>query len=150
MVASYRRAKNIIDLGERGYYNSGNKLNNLTGKEWIKFSKTWFIHHLPGRKKNELLHPAKFPETLAAELISFFTKEREWILDSFMGTGSSLIAAGYKKRNAVGIELSNMHFKIAKKRIEEENFENLIIPLLGSSEQLTKTLNKLKIKKLFI
>ena len=42
---------NYIDLGERGRYNKKNKLNDLTGKEWIKFTKSWFIHNPPQDKK---------------------------------------------------------------------------------------------------
>ena len=118
--------ESIIDFGERGKYNVKNKLNNLTGKEWIKFSKSWFIHRPPRRKNDELLHPAKFPETLVEEFISFFTKEGGWVLDPFMGTGSALIAAGNLKRNAIGVELSADFFKIAKKRIEREEYQDEI------------------------
>ena len=134
-----------IDLGERGIYNPNNKMNNLTGKEWIKFSKSWFIHRPPRRKKNELLHPAKFPETLVEDFINFFSKENGWILDPFMGTGSALIAAGNSKRNAVGIELSENYFGIAKQRIEKECFPNRVVPVLGSSENLKKILLKEKL-----
>ena len=134
--------KEIIDLGERGKYNSLNKLNALTGKEWIKFSKSWFIHKPPQRKKNEVLHPAKFPESLVSEFISFFTKEDDWVLDPFLGTGSALMASGALKRNAAGIELSDYYFQIAKERIENEKFGNKIIPLCGSSLQIKAVLQK--------
>ena len=135
-----------IDFGERGIYNFNNKLNNLTGKEWIKFSKSWFIHVPPRRKSNELLHPAKFPETLIEEFISFFTKEGDWVLDPFMGTGSTLMAAGNLKRNAAAVELSKEYFKIAKSRIKKEKFKESIVPILGSSGNLSEllTLNNLK------
>ena len=66
---------NYVDLGERGKYNKNNKLNDLTGKEWIKFSKSWFIHRPNRRKNNEILHPAKYPESLVTEFIDFFTKK---------------------------------------------------------------------------
>ena len=52
-----------------------NKLNDLTNKQWLKFQKSWFIHNPPPRKKGALVHPAKFPETMAQEFIEFFTKE---------------------------------------------------------------------------
>ena len=138
--------ESIIDFGERGKYNVKNKLNNLTGKEWIKFSKSWFIHRPPRRKNDELLHPAKFPETLVEEFISFFTKEGGWVLDPFMGTGSALIAAGNLKRNAIGVELSPDFFKIAKKRIEREEYQDEVLPLLGSSEDLQKLIKKTYLK----
>jgi DNA modification methylase len=124
---------NYIDLGERGKYNKNNKLNDLTGKEWIKFSKTWFIHTPPRRKNNEILHPAKYPESLVEDFIKFFTKKNEWVLDPFLGTGSTLIAAGNLSRNAFGIELNKDYFNIAEKRVSENNYKNKIIAFNGNS-----------------
>jgi DNA modification methylase len=97
-----------------------NKLNNLTNKEWLKFQKSWFIHNPPPRKKGVLVHPAKFPETMAQEFIEFFTKEGETILDPMAGTGSTLVAALRAGRNSYGIELNPKYAKIAKHIIEEE------------------------------
>lgn len=129
-----------IDLGDRGKYNLKNKLNNLTGKEWIKFSKSWFIHRPPRRKEDEILHPAKFPETLVEEFISFFTKEEDWVFDPFMGTGSTLIAAGNLKRNALAVELSEEYFTIAARRVGRMNYQTQIIPLLGDTLTLPEIL----------
>ncbi|MFA6977787.1 MAG: DNA methyltransferase [Ignavibacteriaceae bacterium] len=137
-----KKNSEIVDLGERGKYNSANKLNFLTGKEWIKFSKSWFIHKPRQRKKNEVLHPAKFPESLIKEFISFFTKENDWVFDPFLGTGSTLMASGELGRNAAGIELSEYYFKIAKERIEKEKFKNVVLPLCGSSKNMRDMLKK--------
>lgn len=137
----------IIDLGERGKFNIKNKLNNLTGKEWIKFTKSWFIHKPVRRKNDEILHPAKYPESLVEEFIAFFTKENEWVFDPFLGSGSTLIAAGNLNRNAVGIELNEKYYKIAKKRIETGNFENNIIALKGNSLNLKEILIKNEINQ---
>jgi DNA modification methylase len=126
-----------IDFGDRGRYNAKNKLNDLTGKEWIKFSKSWFVHRPPRRKENELIHPAKFPESLIEEFISFFTQEGEWVLDPFLGTGSALLAAGKLNRNGVGIELSKDYFTSAKSRIKKNNYSSTLIAINGSSERLT-------------
>src|SRR5215813_5974714 len=97
-----------------------NKLNNLTNKEWLKFQKSWFIHNPPPRKKGVLVHPAKFPETLAQEFIEFFTKRGETVLDPMAGTGSALVAALRAGRNSYGIELNPKYAEIAKQIIEEE------------------------------
>jgi DNA modification methylase len=132
----------VIDLGERGFYNTKNKLNSLTGKEWIKFSKSWFIHKPVRRKENEILHPAKFPESLIKEFITFFTKENDWVIDPFMGTGSTLIASGETGRNAIAVELSEDYFEIAKSRVEKNNFENSIKPILGSSFNLNNLIEE--------
>ncbi len=131
-----------IEIPGRGKYNTKNKLNNLTGKEWIKFTKSWFIHTPRRRKENEILHPAKYPESLVEEFISFFSKEGDWIFDPFLGTGSSLIAAGNMGRNGIGIELMKKYFDTAIKRIDEKNFESEIIPVLGNSLKLKSLLKK--------
>lgn len=130
-----------IDLGDRGRYNTKNKLNDLTGKEWIKFSKSWFIHRPPRRKEEELLHPAKFPESLVEEFISFFTKKGQWILDPFMGTGSTMLAAGKLNRNAIGIELSKDYYDSARRRIKRNNFSTELISICGASENLDELIN---------
>jgi DNA modification methylase len=97
-----------------------NKLNNLTNKEWLKFQKSWFIHNPPPRKKGVLVHPAKFPETMAQEFIEFFTKQGETVLDPMAGTGSTLVAALRAGRHSYGIELNPKYAKIASQLIEEE------------------------------
>jgi len=97
-----------------------NKLNNLTNKAWLKFQKSWFIHNPPPRKKGVLVHPAKYPETMAQEFIEFFTKQGETVLDPMAGTGSTLIAALRSGRNSYGIELNPKYAKIAQEFIEAE------------------------------
>ena len=97
-----------------------NKLNDLDSKRWLKFQKSWFIHNPPPRKKGVLVHPAKFPETLAQEFIEFFTKGGETVLDPMAGTGSTLVAALRSGRNSYGIELNPRYAEIAKEMIAEE------------------------------
>ncbi len=97
-----------------------NKLNDLTSKSWLKFQKSWFIHNPPPRKRGVLVHPAKFPESLAQEFIEFFTKQGETVLDPMAGTGSTLIAALRSGRNSYGIELNPRYAGIARQMLEEE------------------------------
>ncbi|OGU69449.1 MAG: hypothetical protein A2499_05655 [Stygiobacter sp. RIFOXYC12_FULL_38_8] len=137
----------FLDLGTRGRYNTNNKLNDLTGKEWLKFTKSWFIHRPPRRKENEVLHPAKFPETLVEEFISFFTKKNAWVLDPFCGTGSVLVASASLKRKAVGVELNKKYFGLTKKRIEKLEDTKGIYPLLGNSLVLKDCLENTELPK---
>src|SRR5512138_658141 len=97
-----------------------NKLNNLDPKSWLKFQKSWFIHNPPPRKKGVLVHPAKFPETLAQEFIEFFTKQGETVLDPMAGTGSTLVAALRAGRHSYGIELNPKYAEIARQILAEE------------------------------
>ena len=92
-----------------------NKLNELSGKEWIKFTKTWFIHRPAPRENAKLLHPAAFPESLAKEFIEFFTKRGQLVLDPFLGTGSTLIAL-----QALHIGTSLREIILGKKKEKKE------------------------------
>jgi DNA modification methylase len=97
-----------------------NKLNDLDSKSWLKFQKSWFIHNPPPRRAGVLVHPAKFPETMAQEFIEFFTRSGGRVLDPMAGTGSTLIAALRAGRNSCGIELNPKYAGIARQLIEEE------------------------------
>jgi DNA modification methylase len=97
-----------------------NRLNELSPKDWLKFQKSWFVHNPPPRQKNVLRHPAKFPETLAMEFISFFTKPGQVVFDPMAGTGSALVAALRTGRHSFGIELNPAYADIARQVIVEE------------------------------
>ena len=102
--------------------NPKNKLNNLTGKEWIQFTKSWFIEDGKASEitKDIELHPASFPPPMIIDFINFFTKKDEWVLDPFVGTGSTLVACDETGRKGVGIELYEKYAKSAKKRTNLE------------------------------
>lgn len=97
-----------------------NVLNELETKEWLKFQKSWFVHNPPPRKKEQIEHPAKFPETLIQEFIEFFTKKEGWVFDPMVGTGSTLLACIRAGRNGVGVEINEDFCKLAKKYVEIE------------------------------
>ncbi|MBN1304218.1 MAG: hypothetical protein JXA13_07270 [Anaerolineales bacterium] len=97
-----------------------NTLNDLEPKDWLKFQKSWFIHNPPPRKKGVLVHPAKYPETLAQEFIEFFTKKGQNVLDPMAGTGSTLVAALRCERNSYGIELNPKYVEIASQIVASE------------------------------
>jgi len=97
-----------------------NRLNELASKDWLKFQKSWFIHNPPPRSKKVLRHPAKFPETLAIDFISFFTKPEQVVLDPMAGTGSTLVAALRTRRHSYGIELNPAYAELAQQTVKEE------------------------------
>lgn len=116
-----KEPEHSYEIEGRGKYSARNTLNNLTGTEWIKFTRSWFEHHPPPRnkKQKEHLHPAKFPEDLIANFIKFFTKEGMWVLDPFVGTGSTLVACDQTRRNGIGVELTKKWADIAANRTNQ-------------------------------
>jgi DNA modification methylase len=93
-----------------------NNLNDLSGKEWIKFTKSWFILR-SSRRNEKVLHPACYPEELATEFIRFFTKKGQWVLDPFGGIGSTVIACESLGRNSIMTELYPEYSSIARERL---------------------------------
>lgn len=65
-------------------------------------------------------HPAPYPTELAERLIRMFSFVGDTVLDPFLGTGTTTVAAAKWGRNSVGFEVDNHYFKIAQKRINEE------------------------------
>ncbi len=97
-----------------------NRLNDLDSKAWLLFQKSWFIHDPPPRQKDVLRHPAKFPETLAAEFVRFFTKQGETVLDPMVGTGSTLVACLRSGRESIGVELNPEYAELAREVVQAE------------------------------
>ena len=58
-------------------------LNDLTGKEWIKFSKSWFTLNRVSVIRKEHLYIRNIPAELVEQHLHFFTKEGEYVLDPF-------------------------------------------------------------------
>ena len=71
---------------------------------------------LPG---SQMIHPTEKPVPLLADLITAVTKPGDLILDPFAGSGSTLVAAKKTGRRFTGIELDNVHYVNAQRRIEE-------------------------------
>lgn len=82
---------------------------------------TWVIPKPPPRKANEILHPAKFPETLIEEFVEIFTDPGDTVLDPMVGTGSAVLAAVRRDRNGIGVELSPDFAEIARDRIDSDS-----------------------------
>src|SRR5215475_1085283 len=65
-------------------------------------------------------HPAPYPLQLAERLIRMFSFVGDTVLDPFMGTGTTNIAAARWGRNSVGIEVDPHYFDMAVKRLDNE------------------------------
>lgn len=62
-------------------------------------------------------HPAPYPEELAERLVRMFSFVSDTVLDPFMGTGTTTIAAAKWGRNSIGVEIDPYYFEMAEKRI---------------------------------
>lgn len=142
-----QKANALIVEGEDGAYDLGNRLNDLDGKSWTKFTCSWFIFNALAsdlKEEREFIastedHPATYSPTMIESFINFFTKEGMNVFDPFAGIGSTLVAAKRTNRIGYGIELNPKYFEIAAARVPEfsnhlfndsaENLDSLSIPL---------------------
>jgi DNA modification methylase len=108
---------------------SPNDLNDLTGTEWIKFTRTWFVCDSPRywRNKGTELHPARFPEEMVAEFLQFFTKRGGFVLDPFVGSGATLVACSENERIGVGFEVNPAYARVAAQRASTDNLTPQVV-----------------------
>lgn len=79
----------------------------------------WFVVQQQGVSSYINEHPAIFPETLATDHIQSWSNASDLILDPFMGSGTTGVAAVKLGRKFIGIEIEPKYFDIACRRIEE-------------------------------
>ncbi len=89
-------------------------------KKW--FQRIWTGIHGESTKA----HPAPFPASLAARLVRMFSFVGDTILDPFMGTGTTNLAAAQWGRNSIGIELDPHYFSLARQRLSHAAGERLV------------------------
>ncbi|HUN81262.1 MAG TPA: site-specific DNA-methyltransferase [Phycisphaerae bacterium] len=65
-------------------------------------------------------HPAPYPLELAERLIRMFSFVGDTVLDPFLGTGTTTVAAAKTGRNSVGFEVDEYYFEMAHRRISNE------------------------------
>lgn len=98
-----------------GIHDPRNKLNDLTGREWIYALRSVISTRYPTNGVESYahalrrLHPSPKPPQLMAEIIRFFTRRGGHILDPFAGVGGTLLASTLEGRTAVGVELSQRY-----------------------------------------
>jgi|SRR5271157_5276331 len=89
------------------------RLSKEEHQEW--FQQIW---NLNGESTRE--HPAPYPEQLAYRLVRMFSFADDTVLDPFMGTGTTLLAAARCGRNGIGVEVEPQYVKLARTRLERE------------------------------
>jgi DNA modification methylase len=106
----------------RGYYSAKNRLNGLTGKEWLFWTRSVISKVYPPNLQHKLRskHGGQKPPELCADLIRIFTKQGQSVLDTFMGVGGVLLGAALAGRVATGIEINGKWIKIYKEVCQGE------------------------------
>ena len=105
-----RIKKELLDVNgqSRGFYSEDNRVNDLTGREWVFWTRSVITKAYPPNMQHSLrsLHGGQKPPDLCADLLRAFTKEGQAVLDPFMGVGGVLLGASLCGRKALGLELN--------------------------------------------
>lgn len=111
----------IFSKGNFSRKNHDERERTISKKEFLEFTKSvWTFAAEPARKVG---HPAPFPVELPYRCIQLYTYEDEVVLDPFMGSGSTAIAAQKTNRKYVGYEIEPNYVKKAEKRIQKSLLE---------------------------
>ncbi|MCE5341522.1 MAG: DNA adenine methylase [Planctomycetaceae bacterium] len=95
-------------------------INCLTAKDWMKSQiGVWQFNYEKRDIRDKTIHPATFPLSLPRKIIELFSHKGELILDPFVGSGTTLLAAQDCGRNAVGFDLKKEYVRFAENRLKE-------------------------------
>ena len=80
----------------------------------------WVIPNVKSNHIEKTMHPCQFPVELVERLVLSMTNEGDWVLDPFLGVGSSIIAAIRHGRRGAGADLVPEYLEVAGDRIQQE------------------------------
>ncbi|GBD91175.1 modification methylase PvuII [bacterium BMS3Abin04] len=127
MVPMGNWAKNRLkNLSETDKIRDNSKVGSGFGKNisnWLNRDKAYptNVLHLATECNNKN-HSAAFPEELPEWFIKLFTKENDWVLDPFVGSGTTLEVAKNMQRNSIGIDIVPEYVEMIKSKIQEKEY----------------------------
>ncbi len=123
VVEAFKQHPEYIRI-QNGILDARNQLNDLTGKDWLPETKSYFYQKGLGANhpdaQIEKQHPAPFSFQDIEKLILFFTKKGMNVLDPFGGVGSTAKACAVSGRHCTSIELSPKYHTLSIERLEKE------------------------------
>lgn len=92
--------------------------STLTADEFM--AATLDVWQIPPENATRVNHPAPFPTALPERLIQLYTYKNDLVVDPFMGSGSTLVAANRLERRYLGYDLDPSYVEIAERRVRVE------------------------------
>lgn len=96
---------------------SGSGESDMTKDEFMEWTNGLWT--FPGESKKRIGHPAPFPLELPRRCIKLFSYVGDTVLDPFMGSGTTLLAAYQNKRRGIGIDIDENYCELAKERLRQ-------------------------------
>jgi len=106
----------VFSKGNFGRDKSEVRKDTITKEEFLEFTKS--VWDFPTESAKKIGHPAPFPMELPYRCIQLYTFSNEIVLDPFMGSGQTALAALKAGRHFVGYELNEEYVKLSRNRIE--------------------------------
>ena len=78
----------------------------------------WIIPNVKNNHVEKTEHPCQFPVELVERLVLSMTDKKDWVLDPFLGSGTSIIAALKHGRRGAGAEINKKYVKLARDRVQ--------------------------------
>ena len=107
----------VFSKGSFKRKNVNKRKSTISREEFLEFTKS--VWTFPAVSAKEIGHPAPFPVELPYRCIQLYTYEGEIVLDPFIGSGQTAIAAIKTGRYYVGYDIEEEYVKLAEKRIKE-------------------------------
>ena len=92
------------------------RCTTTTKEDFMENTKS--VWHIPAESATKIGHPAPFPVELPARLINLYTYTDDVILDPFMGSGSTAVAAVQAGRHYIGYDTSEQYCELARARLD--------------------------------
>ncbi len=102
------------------------KISTITKKDFMEWTKSIWVMKAESAKR--IGHPAPFPEELPNRLIQLYSFKGDVILDPFMGSGTTALAACKTGRDYIGYEINQDYIALTQKRIDAFKSQ-LLLPL---------------------
>ena len=121
-----KRKRLELDVGyERVCECKPSHINCMAAKDWLKSQLGVWQFAYEGRDiRDKKVHPATFPISLSKKVIELFTHRGQLVLDPFVGSGTTLVAANDLDRNAVGFDLQREYIDLCESRLAQSQLFN--------------------------
>jgi len=106
----------VVRLNSRTGSGFGKNISNWIGRKLVYPTNVLHLATECSYRGHSAVFPVKLPEWF----IKLFTQEGDTVLDPFVGSGTTCVAAYRLNRNCIGIDIKEEYIELSKKRLEEE------------------------------
>jgi len=123
----------VFSKGAFGRKENGRRRATISKEQFLEYTKS--VWSFSAESATKVGHPAPFPVELPFRLIQLYTYEGDVVLDPFMGSGQTAIAALQSARHFVGYDIDPQYVKLAEKRIADYISRDIPLKLFEFPEE---------------